>query len=137
MQVRRTNSHRAVCATILVALVSLLTTPRDVVLCVRDGGHVEIEAALELVSCQFVGPDLQFEQFENKPTETCSDMPLTSEALREPSELGVMWDFVAISPPPAYLLRLREIETPSLPVPIRPSASSFWLRDLRTIVLVV
>ncbi len=116
---------------VLLALIGVWAAPRGFVLCVGDSGHVSIEAALEIASCQPVSDD---SRFETEPTETCEDTPLTIEALKSAGEFAVVSVSVAIlalppQPPQTFL--------PSPPSATTPSASSLWLREHRTIVLLV
>lgn len=115
----------------LLALMGLLAAPRGLVLCFGDAGHVQIEAALELVACQSLGDGLQI---ENEPPETCSDTPLTCEPLQKSGEPNIEWAFIETATPPAPP---RAFLPPSRPLPVSSAASSLWLREHRTIVLLV
>lgn len=125
------RSRMTIRVAVLLALIGLLTAPRGLVLCVGDAGHVSLEGALELVSCQTVSDD---SKFETEPTETCSDTPLLSEVLKSPVELKVIWtSFTILSP----TLRLVQVRQSFRQFPSRALASSLWLREHRTIVLLV
>jgi len=116
---------------VLIALMGLLAAPRGLVLCVGNSGHVSIEAALEIAPCQPVPDDTRF---ESESTETCKDAPLGSTALKSTGEPEIVSASVAIL---AQLPRLPAISRPLLPSTTTLSASSLWLRQHRTIVLLV
>ncbi|MBK7950660.1 MAG: hypothetical protein IPK00_18350 [Deltaproteobacteria bacterium] len=115
----------------LLALMALLAAPRGLVLCFGDAGHVQIEAALELVACQSVG---EVAQFESTATESCSDTPITCQPLQKSGEPNIVWGFVQTALLPVFP---RAIEPPSCPSGVIQFVSSLWLREHRTIVLLV
>lgn len=116
---------------VLLALIGVLAAPRGLVLCVDDSGHVSIEAALEIVPCPPASDD---PRFETEPAATCEEITLTREALKSPGELELVSASVAILAPPP---QPPEVSQPSPPSATAPSASSLWLREHRTIVLLV
>lgn len=125
------RSRKTICVAVLLALIGLLAVPRGLVLCVGDAGHVSIEAAVEMAPCQLVGDDTRF---PSESPESCDDTTLTSKVLESARSLEVVWALIAIlAPAPRPPAALQ----PPLPSSTNPSASSLWLREHRTIVLLV
>lgn len=113
--------------TVLLALLGLFAAPRGLVFCVESTGQVSIES---IVACQLMGNDAQF---DSNSVDSCNDTRLISDVLKARGETEVVWAVVAIlvavSHPPALAV--------SPAAPSSPPASSFWLREHRTIVLLV
>lgn len=125
------RSTKTIRVALLLALIGVLAAPRGLVLCVGEPGHVSVEAAIEIEPCQPLCDDMRF---ETEPLESCQDTPLTIEALKSPSEIEIVSTsiaFLARPPQPPAMLH------PSLPPAAAPSVSSLWLREHRTIVLLV
>lgn len=124
-------TSKAIRALVLLAMIGMLAAPRGLVLCVGDSGHVSIEAALETAPCQPISDD---KRFETEPAETCEDTPLTTTALKLRGELDFVSTPVLTFPPLPQPPAISQSSPLSV---IAPSASSLWLREHRTIVLLV
>lgn len=116
----------------LLALVGAFASPKGLVLCVGENGHIAIETAVETTPCGV--PMREGDALDEPPVEACSDTALVQTALRSSADPEVAAPLaLAIlmpAPPPCAT-------APALNRSWEPLFLSPTLRAQQTIVLLV